>query len=521
MTESLSPDPELIKHEKRIDYALLGFHTLLFGAAFPPFNNGYFAWIAFIPYLFFLERNLGNKNFKKNFAAGYLSNLLIIYWVGLNSGVMMPIAVLTLLGVLAVLALWFAFFGWVIERVWKRWGEIAIWAVPFIWVGIEFIRGHGSLALPWTMVANTQTYYNSLIQITAVTGAWGVSLFVMFVNILGFKAMKSIGEPKRAIGFAIAALLALALPWSYGIMVLDGADERLAGIGKSIRVSIVQPNLDPKVKWDKSKRDSVYRLYGDMHLKAGESAPDLIIWPETATPAYLRYNRDGRFDQVLSFVDSVNVPLLTGTLDYKFIDSKKFKKYNSSFLLKPGSREIEKYHKMRLVPFAEKVPFEDRFPFLSNIDLGQANFSSGEEYKVFDVEGKKFSVQICFESTFPSLTRNFVLNGAEMLLIITNDAWFGNSSQPYQHAQIAVMRAVESRRAIARSANTGISEIIDPYGRIKKSLAFNERGIISGEIPLMTEKTFYVKHGDYLGWITTIITLILLGLTWIKESKNE
>lgn len=521
MTESLPSDPKIINLEKRIDYALLSFHILLFGAAFPPLNNGYFAWIAFIPYLFFLDRNLGNKNFNKMFVTGFLSNLLIVYWIGLNSGAMIPIAVLTLFGSLMVLALWFSFFGWIVERVWKRWGEVTIWAVPFIWIGIEFIRGHGSLGFPWTIVANTQTYYNSLIQISAITGAWGVSLFVMFVNILGYKVIKSISEPKRAIRFAVAAIVVLALPWSYGIMVLDGADEHLASIKKSIRVSIVQPNLDPKVKWDKSKRDNVYRLYGDLHFKAGETAPDLIIWPETATPAYLRNNRDRRFDQVLSFVDSVNVPLLTGTLDYKFIDDNKFKKYNSSFLLQPGSREIEKYHKMRLVPFAEKVPFEDRIPFLSTIDLGQANFSSGEEYKVFDIGGKKFSVQICFESTFPFLSRNFVQNGAEMLVIITNDAWFGNSSQPYQHAQIAVMRAVESRRAIARSANTGISELVDPYGRIIKSLAFNERGIISGEIPLMTEKTFYVKHGDYLGWITAVITLMLFGLTWVKESKHD
>ena len=521
MAETLASDLELNNHEKRIDYALLGFHILLFAAAFPPLNNGYFAWIAFVPYLFFLERNLGNNNFKLNFATGFLSNLFVVYWIGLNSGVMMPIAVLTLIGSLIVLALWFSLFGWVIQRIWKRWGEKTIWAVPFIWVGIEFIRGHGSLAFPWTIVANTQTYYISLIQISAITGALGISLFVMFVNILSYKAIKSIGEPKRAIGFAIAAVLMLALPWTYGITVLNGADEHLASIGNRFSVSIVQPNLDPKEKWDKSKSDYVYKLYGDLHFKAGENAPDLIIWPETATPAYLRSNRDGRFDQVLSFVDSMKVPLLTGTLDYKFVYDKKFKKYNSSFLLSPGSREIEKYHKMRLVPFAEKVPFEDRFPILANIDLGQASFSSGEEYKVFDIGGRKFSVQICFESTFPSLSRKFVQNGAEMLVIITNDAWFGNSSQPYQHAQIAVMRAVENRRAIARSANTGVSELVDPYGRIIKSLPFNERGIISGVVPLMTEKTFYVRFGDYLGWMTAAFTLLLFGLTWIKESKND
>lgn len=512
-----------IKREKKVDYALLGFFALLFGGSFPPLNTGYFAWIALVPYFYFLERNLNAKMFGKNFITGLVANLIIIYWIGANSGASAFVGILTVIGSVSVLALWFTLYGWIHVRLMKKWGESAIWAAPVVWVGIEFVRSHGSLGFPWTMIANSQTYYIPLIQFASITGAWGVSFLLIFVNVLAFKALKSLSQPKIAGIYAIAGGIALLIPWLYGTAVLSGADTILENTVNSIKVSIVQPNIDPKDKWNVELRDEVYRNYGKLTAEAGKYNPDLIIWPETATPAYLRTNRDNRFDQVLSFVDSVGIPLLTGTLDYKYYGKDKFHKYNSCFLLRPGTRNIERYHKMHLVPFAEKVPFEDKLPFLSNFDVGQANFTSGEDYKVFDLDGKKFSVGICFESVFPSSSRTFVSGGAELLIIITNDAWFGNTSGPYQHAQIAVMRAIENRRSIARCANTGISELIDPFGRITKKIGLGKRGVLSGELKLLDEETIYNKYGDYVGWITAVITLLLVGISYVKlpSGKNE
>lgn len=510
-----------IKREKKIDYALLGFFALLFGASFPPLNTGYFAWIAFVPYFYFLERNLKSKMFRKNFLTGFVANLIIIYWIGANSGASVFVGVLTAFGSVSALALWFTLYGWVQVRLLKKWGDSAIWAAPFVWVGIEFIRAHGSLAFPWTMIANTQTYYVSLIQFASITGAWGVSLLLVFVNVLLFKALKSLPQPKIAGIYAVAAGLALFIPWLYGTAVLSGADAILASAPNSIKVSIVQPNIDPRDKWNVELRDEVYRNYGKLTAEAGKYGPDLIIWPETATPAYLSTNRDNRFDQVLSFVDSVGIPLLTGTLDYKYYEKDKFHKYNSCFLLRPGTRNIERYHKMFLVPFAEKVPFEDKFPFLSNFDVGQANFTSGENYKIFNLDGKKFSVGICFESVFPSLLRTFVKGGSELIIIITNDAWFGNTSGPYQHAQIAVLRAIENHRSVARCANTGISELIDPFGRIIKKIELGKRGVLSGELKLLDEETIYNRYGDYIGWITALFTLLFVGISYINKPSDN
>ena len=519
----MSSEESKIKLEKKIDYALLGFFALLLGGSFPPLNTGYLAWIAFVPYFYFLERNLNSKMFGKNFLTGFVANLIIVYWIGANSGTSAVIGTLTAVGSVSVLALWFTVYGWVQTRLLKKWGERAIWAAPIVWVGVEYIRTHGSLAFPWTMIANSQTYYISLIQFASITGTWGVSFLLILVNVLVFKALKSLVQPKLAGAYIVAGGMTLLIPWLYGTAVLKGADAILENTTKSIKVSIVQPNIDPRDKWNVELRDEVYAIYEKMTAEASKHKPDIIIWPETATPAYLSTNRGNRFDQVLSFVDSAGIPLITGTLDFKYYGKDKFHKYNSCFLLRPGTRNIERYHKMYLVPFAEKVPFEDKLPFLSNFDVGQANFTSGEDYKIFDIDGKKLSVGICFESVFPSLSRTFVSLGTELLVIITNDAWFGNTSGPYQHAQIAVMRAIENHRSVARCANTGISEIIDPYGRILKKIGLGERGVLSGKLTLLDEETIYTRYGDYVGWITAAITLFFVGMSYITLplGKNE
>ena len=519
----MSSEESNIKLEKKIDYALLGFFALLLGGSFPPLNTGYLAWIAFVPYFYFLNRNLNNKMFGRNFLAGLVANLILVYWIGANSGAPAVIGVITAIGSAAILAFWFAVYGWIQTRLLKKWGEGAIWSAPVVWVGVEYIRIQGSLAFPWTLIANSQTYYISLIQFASITGTWGVSFLIIIVNVLLFKALNAIARPKIAGTYAVAGGIALLIPWLYGTAILGGADEILKKTSNSIKVSIVQPNIDPRDKWNVELRDEVYRNYGKLTFEASKYKPDVIIWPETATPAYLRTNRGKRFDQVLSFVDSTGIPLLTGTLDFKYYAKDKFHKYNSCFLLRPGTRNIESYHKMYLVPFAEKVPFEDRLPFLSNIDLGQANFTNGEDFKIFDINGKKLSVGICFESVFPSLSRRFVSDGTELLVIITNDAWFGNTSGPYQHAQIAVMRAIENRRSVARSANTGISELIDPFGRIIKKMGLGERGVLSGELKILDEETIYTKYGDYVGWIAAALTLLFAGISYVKLplGKNE
>lgn len=329
---------------------------------------------------------------------------------------------------------------------------------------------------------------------------------------------------------SLSIFLFLFIPFLYGKLTVPDPEKLQKSSSGSLRVAMIQANIDPTQKWDKKFKEVSFRTFEQMTYRAASSDPDLIIWPETATPAYLRLDIDGKLSNIRKQVDSLNTPLLTGTPDFKFISTTDYLLFNSAFLLKPNSNKIDHYAKMQLVPFGERVPFEDVFGWLNRFDMGQADFTPGKDYKVFEIEKKgsgeglteitRFSTLICYESTFPGIVRQFVKRGAQFLVIITNDAWFGKTSGPFQHARMAVLRAVETRRSVARCANTGVSMLIDPYGRVMDSSKIFTEEIISGSIPIMDVKTFYVKMGDIFSWLLTIIAGFFILVTLIYRRKT-
>jgi apolipoprotein N-acyltransferase len=242
------------------------------------------------------------------------------------------------------------------------------------------------------------------------------------------------------------------------------------------------------------------------------------VWPETATACYLRH-RFVYLNWIKYLADSMNASILTGSPDYVWEDSKKAKNYNAAFLIHPGRWQMDSYYKMRLVPFSERVPFEETLPFLEKLalkisgDIG--DYSAGDSVRVFEFETSlsrkkvRFSVQICFESVFPDLVVKSVRKGAEFLVVITNDGWFGNTSGPRQHAQIAALRAVENHRWVARCANTGISEFIDPFGRITHKIEWNREAILSREIQPLTELTFFARYPLFFSGIIFFVNGIV------------
>ena len=219
----------------------------------------------------------------------------------------------------------------------------------------------------------------------------------------------------------------------------------------------------------------------------------------------------------MEHISRLDLALVTGVPDYEGSVSKGYKIYNSMFLLRPGIREIEDYRKIRLVPLGEYIPLSGVFPDLNNLNMGQGNFSAGKDVRVFQIPLKVssdystdstllFSTAICYESTFPRLIRQGTLKGAEMLVIVSNDAWFGNTSAPVLHAQIARFRSIENRIPVVRSANTGISMILDSYGREIKKSGFGNLGWLSAEINQGKPSTIYTKFGDWFGYLTVLIS---------------
>ncbi|MDZ7413667.1 MAG: apolipoprotein N-acyltransferase [candidate division KSB1 bacterium] len=478
--------------------------------AFPPFHVGFLAYVSLIPFFFLLRGKTFGETFRWSYLCGLIVSVGTLYWI---NWVTLPGG----LAAIVVLPLYFSIYALLHHLVHKQWGEIAFVTIPFLWTGVEFLRSLGEIAFPWTLLAYTQTRYLKLIQFANITSAFGVSFWVATINVLLYRVILTRRNWRAALAYAASALLLFALPWWYGTRVMS----KEKAPDRSLRVVLVQGNIDPLLKWDRELKELNFATYERLTRGSICHNPDLVVWPETATPCYLRHEPED-MDRVRRLVDSLGVPLLTGSPDYVYDLESGFATYNSAFLLLPGEDDLQRYAKMQLVPFGERVPYQDAFPFslvkrlLDALELGEGNWSPGKDAVVFTMphrEGaSRFSVPICYESVFPELVRKFVVRGAEFLVVITNDAWFGRPSLPrwlcggmYQHAEIAVFRAIENRIAIARCANTGVSALIDPYGRIVQATDIFVEAVVAGEVPLRREDTFYARHGNVFTVVASAI----------------
>jgi apolipoprotein N-acyltransferase len=246
-------------------------------------------------------------------------------------------------------------------------------------------------------------------------------------------------------------------------------------------------------------------------MTAESPTADMVVWPETAVPFHIKY-QPAAFDEIGRLAAWKDVYLLFGVPDFER-RGEDISFFNSALLLGPEGTLHGEYRKIHLVPFGEMIPFEDRLSWLKRIDLGEGDFSPGKAYTVFEIDGSRFGVAICFESIYPELVRELVRRGANFVVNITNDEWFGASLGPYQHAQMAVMRAVEFRVGLARCANTGISMFVDPYGRILSRTELFKRRILTDGVAVGGRGTVYARIGRP---IEVGMLLAVLGLTLLS-----
>ena len=486
---------------------------------FPPFPTGLMAVVVLVPFFFYLRDKSPWEAFRGGYAIGVLWAGGTIYWIGWAT-------VSGFLGALLFVPLYSALFAIVQSWLWNRFGSASFWAAPFLWTGIELLSSWGILGFPWNSLAHTQTYFPILIQYASLTGMYGVTFWVVMLNVLFFFLVEREGRRKQLPVFILGIGLLFIIPLAYGRWVLSRPHDPET----QLRVSLVQGNIDPYKKWTSSFVDSNFVVYRRLTWQAGDQNPDLVVWPETAAPCYLRH-RFSYLNQVKSQFDSLGIPLLTGSPDYEWIERDKVKKYNGALFIHPNSWRIEWYYKMHLVPFSERVPLVDRMPFLydilSKMDSSIGDFSPGDSTKVFEFEltstRKKvpFSVVICYESIFPYLVRKFVKEGAQFLVVITNDGWFGKTSGPYQHAQFAVLRAIENRVWIARCANTGISGFIDPFGRIVARTSLNEEAVLTGLISVGNERTFFVTHGSLFPFLVVVMNSFIFIFAFLGKGGQR
>lgn len=448
------------------------------------------AWCGFVPLFFALRGKTG----KQAFLLAYLSG--ITFW----SGTIYWLVHVTLPGTLVLilyLSLYFAFFGLVSSYLLSA--NYYLLSIPSAWVTLEYIRSHLMTGFPWALLGYSQYKNLPVIQIADITGVWGVSFLVMMVNVSIFAALNYKARSKNQKIYMVAALGILAVVLLYGYLMIN----RKPPTGsQSLRVSVIQGNIPQALKWRAESEDYIFDRYLGLTEEALKENPDLIIWPEAALPVVLEEDIT-YFDSLRHKVKGYKTPLLFGA-----VTRREGFYYNSALLVEKGGSLTRRYDKIHLVPFGEYIPLRSILPFLETI-VPIGDIEPGREYTLFEISSQKaktisdIGVLICFEDLFPELSRAYAGRGADVLVNITNDAWYKYTAAPYQHLQASVFRAVENRRPLARAANTGISCFISSDGRIifaLKDFLGEEifvRGFLSQDLPADDKiLTLYTRFGD-------------------------
>ncbi|MBI1953631.1 MAG: apolipoprotein N-acyltransferase [Candidatus Omnitrophica bacterium] len=428
--------------------------SLLLVLAYPPFDLGWLAWIALVPWLFSLEKATARQAFRRSYLVGFLFFGGTIWWVG-------HVTIVGTVLLAAALALYFGLWGWLAQKFFLPLTayRLPLFTLPASWALVEFLRSNLLTGFGWNLLAHTQWNWLPLIQMADLTGAYGVSFLVVLVNVAVWRLLR---PPKAGGGLAMTIALPvflLAGALSYGAVRLHQLDRAHS---PSFRVAVLQGNIPQFEKWDEQFAESIWLRYETLTLEAALGRPDLIIWPETSVPGFL--DEPAVRQRLTTLARLVETPLLVG-VPAASADGSRF--FNRALLVDSRGGLTEHYDKLHLVPFGEYLPLTPILGWLRQLVL-MGDFSPGSRHTVFrpaSAPVPDFSVLICFEDLFQSLPRRFVKEGARWLVVITNDAWFGRSAASLQHLQASVFRAVESRVWVVRAANTGWSGFVDPSGR--------------------------------------------------------
>ncbi len=502
--------------------------------SFPSFDQALLAWVGLFPLLLTLKDKSLRYGFILSLVCGILFFLGIFHWI-------LDTANYTLLhhGLLALyLGSYFGLFGLAFTFISKHWGALpALLAAPFVWVSLEFIRSNfGFLAFPWALLAHSQYQYPRMIQIASFAGTYSVSFMIVLVNAAIASLVIGIGQQKKPLSSApwkaqgrfalvIPAALLLLLTLLYGHVALTHTIT-----GNKIKIALVQGNIEQAMKWDPRYAGYIMQTYTELTRQVSLSHPSLIIWPETSTPGSISLDL-GLYAKVKEIAGQAATYLLLGSAHHQKFEKKGVKEFhslNSAYLIYSDSAITirQRYDKIRLFPFGEYTPYRERIPW-ALINVGDSDhYLPGKEFTIFSLPPFRFGTTICWENIFPNLVRQFVKRGAQFIVNITNEARFGKTAAPYQLASISVFRAVENGIFVIRCANTGVSCIIDPYGRIIERLRDENgqdtfvRGKLTGWIIPLDSETIYTRYGDWFVWVIFAGTAVSLSLAFWKWHKR-
>ena len=513
-----------------------GVSGILLFSSFPPFDQPFLIWIALVPLFLVLISVRPVYGFLLSLTGG------IVFFLGMfNWG--LSVAKYTFMHH-AILALcWsphFCFFGLIMSFIARRLGRAAaLYSAAFVWVSLEFIRSNlNFLSFPWGLLAHSQHPYPPVIQISSITGAYGVSFLIVLINstiaALLYQQLSKSNEVRKTLGpplaprglklFIAGTAIAGFLTFLYGITAISRPLD-----SREFVISAVQPNIEQRKKWDPQFEKSIMQNLAELTREASDASPDLIVWPETATPRSITADY-GLYLQVYNLARETGSPIVLGSSErqkLKKVKPEDRKSLNSAFLIRSkhargADGKPQRYDKIRLLPFGEYLPFGDKIPW-HRINVPEiSGYVPGKNYTVFKLPEFKFGVTICWENIFPEVARKMALNGAQFIVNITNEAWFGRTAAAPQFVTMSVFRAVENGVYVVRCGNTGISCIIDRYGRVVERLTNANgsdlfvRGVLSGAVRLPESRTFYTRYGDFFVYINLAISLCLLVFAFVR-----
>jgi apolipoprotein N-acyltransferase len=477
---------------------------ILFALAYPPLNLLPLAILGLWPFLAFLDRAAPAERWGKIFAGGYLFGLALfgalLYWVAGLTGFSL-MAVPAYLAATLVMGFNGGLVALGVTLAYRRGVPIAV-SFPLVWCGVEWLRSFGDLGFSWALAGDAIARYPLLIQIGELGGAWLVGLWLVALAAATWRLVRL--ADGRALSAAVTIVLAVVVPL-YGAVRITQLEDAMAAWPK-IRVAAIQPNVPQDIKWSEEFERETLRRLEHLTRRAAARGVELVAWPESAVPGYLRYE-PRMTTTVTELASSLQTPIFTGTVDADTLAGRSglreedYRVLNAAYLVRPGSGlDPERYAKRRLVPVAERVPFlpGTATGLFERITDWTGQFAVGETWPTWEVDGARFGALICYESIFPDVSRGLVRRGADFLINITNDAWFGPTAAPYQHASHLALRSVEHRIPFLRAANTGISGWVDPLGRYRAETSLYTPAIVVAELPLSDITTPFTRWGDWV-----------------------
>ncbi|MEX0830643.1 MAG: apolipoprotein N-acyltransferase [Nitrospirales bacterium] len=509
---------------------------LLHPLCFPNFDLGWLAWVALVPLHWALSGLTTGKAFCYGWLAGTIAFTGTVPWVitAMNQFGQVPLIVSTLL--MLLLATYLGLFvgayaaGYVLLL--KQGVPVCLWlGAPSLWVSLEYLRTYALSGFPWALLGYSQYQWLPVIQLSDMTGVYGVSFLVVLGNVTMTTILIWIWRNKDEFTGSFPWQPALSFFVIVGAALVYGhwqinQQHLVNASAKSMSIGLVQPNISQDKKWDAAYIDETLKRYTTLSQQAGQNL-DLLIWPEAATPFFFEKEL-GYQKIILAVLRDSQSPLLFGSPTLRFEPDGSPYLLNSAYMLSPEKLLTGRYDKRHLVPFGEYVPLKGLLFFLEKLVVGIGDFKPGQGSMLLTLPNSpnqlhtSIGVPICFEIIFPDLVRRMAMEGANVLVTLTNDAWFGNSAAPYQHFSMAVFRAVENHLAVARAANTGISGFIGPDGQILTETSIFTQQAVTGSIPLRTSPpTFYTQFGDVFSWGCVILTGIFLIASQRKQSSPK